>query len=357
MMSTGELTGLRYPFPDTPEAEKILEIADGVFWARLPLPMALDHVNVYLLDDGNGWTVFDTGMNTAKTRAIWDTILSQRLQGKPVHRVIASHHHPDHIGLAGWFQSKGAALWTSRTAWLFARMLVLDAQDRPLPETAEFWRKSGMDSSILSQRLQERPFNFCDVVAPLPLGFQQLRDGAVFRAAGRDWDIRFGHGHAPDQVTLWSRDCPLVLGADQLLPSISPNLGVYATEPDADPVADWLESCARFQSHARDDHLVLPGHKLPFTGLPLRLRQKIENHHGALRRLQAHLGVPRRASDCFAPLFKREITDAVYGLALVEAVAHLNHLVAAGHARRFSDAEGVWLWQTISEDRPSDRTS
>lgn len=357
MKTTMERSGLRYPFAEAPEPGQTLEIADGVLWARLPLPMALDHVNVYLLDDGDGWTVFDTGLNTAKTRAIWETILAEHMQGKPVHRVIASHHHPDHMGLAGWFQNKGAALWTSRTAWLFARMLVLDAQDRPVPETVEFWRKAGMADAILSQRLQERPFNFCDVVAHLPLGFHQLRDGEIFHAAGRDWDIRLGQGHAPDQITLWSRDCPLVLGADQLLPSISPNLGVYATEPEADPVADWLESCTRFQTFACESHLVLPGHKLPFTGLPLRLRQKIENHHGALRRLHAHLAVPRRASECFAPLFKREITDSVYGLALVEAVAHLNHLTAARQARRFTDHAGVWMWHAISAETGPERVS
>ncbi len=340
--------GLRYPFPEPPGEGTLARIAEGVFWARLPLPMALDHVNAYIFDDGDGWTVFDTGFDTTRTRGIWVKLLAGPLRGKQVRRVIASHHHPDHIGLAGWFLAGGAELWTSRTAWLFARMLVLDVQDRPLPETAEFWRRSGMDAAILHQRLQERPFNFADVVAPLPLGFHQLCEGQVFRTAGRDWDVRLGQGHAPDQITLWSRDCPLVVGADQLLPSISPNLGVYATEPEADPVAAWLDSCARFQGFARADHLVLPGHKLPFTGLPFRLLQKIENHHGALRRLIAHLASPRRASECFAPLFKREITAATYGLALAEAVGHLNHLVATGQARRWADDDGVWLWQTLA---------
>ena len=349
MMDGGEMGGLRYPFEVVPEEGTVTEIAPGVLWARLPLPMALDHVNVYILDDGDGWTVFDTGLDTRRTRGIWAKLLSGPLRGKRVRRVIASHHHPDHIGLAGWFQADGAELWASRTAWLFARMLVLDEQDRPAPETAEFWRKSGMDPEILERRLQERPFNFCDRVTPLPLGFRQLREGHVFRAAGRDWDIRLGQGHAPDQVTLWSRDCNLVLGADQLLPSISPNLGVYATEPEADPVADWLQSCEAFQKIAREDHLVLPGHKLPFTGLPLRLSQKIENHHGALRRLHAHLAMPRKASDCFAPLFKRQISEDVYGLALVEAVAHLNHLVATGRVRRYAGEDGVWLWQALGE--------
>jgi glyoxylase-like metal-dependent hydrolase (beta-lactamase superfamily II) len=336
--------GIRYPFDTPPPEGTATPIADGVFWARMPLPMALDHVNVYILDDGDGWTVFDTGFDDARTRGSWIKMLAGPLRGKQVSRVIASHHHPDHIGLAGWFQAGGAELWTSRTAWLFTRMLVLDEQALPTPETLEFWRKAGMDADLLAQRAQERPFNFCDRVTPLPLGFRRLRDGDSLRAGGRDWVVRLDQGHAPDQVTLWSKDCPLVLGADQLLPSISANLGVYATEPDADPVAEWLASCARLRGVAREDHLVLPGHKLPFTGLPLRLAQMAENHHSALRRLEDHLLEPRRASECFLPLFKRQIGGAEYGLALVEAVAHLNHLTATGRAVRATGADGVWMW-------------
>ena len=340
--------GLRYPFETPPDEGCVTEIAEGVLWARLPLPMALDHVNVYALDEGDHWTIFDSGLDTRRNRGIWVKLVAGPLRGKAVRRVIASHHHPDHIGLAGWFQADGASLWTSRTAWLFARMLVLDAQETPLPETLDFWQRAGMEADILASRTASRPFNFCDVVAPLPLGFHRMTEGQVIRAAGRDSDVRLWQGHAPDQVTLWSRDCPLVLGADQLLPGISPNLGVYATEPEADPVAEWLTSCARFQEIAREDHLVLPGHKLPFTGLPLRLRQKIDNHHGALARLLAHLDTPRRASDCFAPLFKRAITEGTYGLALVESVAHLNHLVALGQAKRWLDADGAWRWRKLA---------
>ncbi|WFE75535.1 MBL fold metallo-hydrolase [Roseinatronobacter sp. S2] len=340
-------SGLRYPFPTPPAAGQVACTADGVFWVRFALPMALDHVNTFVLDDGDGWTVFDTGFDDAATRAAWAELLAGPLKGKRVQRVIASHHHPDHIGLAGWFQAQGAELWTTRTAWLMARMMVLDEQDRPNRETLEFWRRVGMHPDILAQRATERPFNFCDRVAPLPLGYHRVADGDVVHAGSRDWVVRLGQGHAPDQITLWSTSCNLVLGADQLLPSISANLGVYATEPDADPVAEWLAACDALKEFARDDHLVLPGHKLPFTGLPLRLRQMIENHQGALKRLHGHLATPHTAGACFAPLFKREITQAVYGLALVEAVAHLNHLTATGRARRWADADGVYLWQAI----------
>ncbi len=288
------VSGIRYPFETPPAEGQAIEVAEGVLWMRLPLPMALDHVNIYVLDDGDGWTLIDTGFDSRRGRAIWQTLLAGPLAGRPVRRVVVTHHHPDHIGLAGWFQDQGAELLTTRTAWLYARMLCLDEQAVPAPQQVAFWRAAGMPPELLTQRLGERPFNFADVVAPLPLGFTRLQQGETLRMAGRSWRIRMGNGHAPEHATFWSEDDNLVLGGDQLLPSISANIGVYPTEPAADPLTEWLQSCETFRVFARDDQLVLPGHKLPFTGLPLRLRQMIENHEGALARLRDHLRTPRQ---------------------------------------------------------------
>ncbi|MEL6511508.1 MAG: MBL fold metallo-hydrolase [Pseudomonadota bacterium] len=338
--------GLRYPFEAPPAEGEAFEVAEGVLWIRMPLPMVLDHVNCYALDEGDHWSIVDTGFASKRSRAIWQAVLDGPLKGKPVGRVIVTHHHPDHIGLAGWMQSEmGASLWATRTTWLFARMLTLDAQDRPAPETLAFWQAAGMDLDILEKRKQERPFNFADVVAPLPLGFQRIRQGDALRAAGRDWDVHIGNGHSPEHATLWSRDDNLVLSGDQILPSISPNIGVYATEPEADPVAEWLEACERLALLAREDHLVLGGHKLPFTGLPLRMHQLIENHHGALARLEAYLDTPKTGGEVFPPLFKRRIGEGEYGLALVEAIAHLNHLHQTARITREKRDDGMWLWQ------------
>lgn len=341
-----ELSGIRYPWEVPPEQGQAIEVAQGVFWIRLPLPMALDHVNVYALDDGDSWTIVDTGLFTRRSVKIWEELLSGALAEKPVGRVIVTHHHPDHVGMAGWFQSeKGAELWTTRTAWLFSRMLLLDEQAVPTPESLAFYRSSGMDPEIYEERKATRPFNYADGVHAMPLGFKRIKQGDVIRAGGRDWDVHIGNGHSPEHLTLWSRDDNLVIAGDQILPSISSNIGVYATEPDADPVADWLEACERLAQLARPDHLVLGGHKLPFTGLPTRMRQLIENHHGALGRLIAHLDEPKTAGECFPPLFKRKIGKGEYGLALVEAIAHLNHLYHLGQITRQRREDGAWLWQ------------
>lgn len=346
--------GIRYPWETPPDEGVLTEVAEGVLWARLPLPMALDHVNIYFLREPNGWALVDTGFDTKRARAILEGLIAQ-LDG-PVTRVFVTHYHPDHIGLAGWLMARGTELICTRTSYVTARMLTLDAQDVPAPETLEFWRVNGMDPEVLAQRATERPFNFADCVHPLPLGFTRVEEGDRITLGGRDWDVALGQGHAADHAVLYEVDGPLVLGGDQLLPSISPNIGVYATEPEADPVGEWLDACARLAPRARDDQLVLPGHKLPFTGLPLRMAQLAQNHHGALDRLLDHLQTPRLGGECFAPLFKRKITSGIYGLAFVETIAHLNHLWKRGDITRTPQADGVYVWQAKGngDDRDTD---
>ncbi len=337
---------INFPFATPPAEGKAIKVATGILWMRLPLPMKLDHVNIYALQDGDGWCIVDTGFHSKRGERIWQKLLDGPLQGKPVNRVLVTHHHPDHVGMAGWFQREHLAeLWTTRTAWLFARMLTLDVQEVWPEETIDFYRGAGMAEDVVQRRLADRPYNFADVVYPMPLGFRRIKQGDVLEIAGRTWDVHIGNGHSPEHATLWSRDDNLVLAGDQIIPGISSNIGVYATEPEADPVADWLEACERFRSIARDDHFVLPGHKLPFTGLPERMTQLIENHHSALRRLLDHLNQPLSAGECFPPLFKRTIGEAEYGLALVESVAHLNHLYKLGQVTRARSGDGAWVYQ------------
>jgi glyoxylase-like metal-dependent hydrolase (beta-lactamase superfamily II) len=344
-MTKATLSPLTYPHAHHPGEFEAPEIAPGIRWLRLPLPMALDHVNCYALEDTDGWTLVDTGMSSRRSKAIWQALLTVPLQGKPVTRLIVTHHHPDHIGLAGWFQAQGVELVITRTAWLYARMLTLDEQRLPSPEALLFAQRAGLAAEQREAKAQERPFNFSDVVAPMPLGFTRISEGDVINAGGRRWLVRLGQGHAPDHATLWSMDDPVILAGDQLLPTISANISVYPTEPEDDPLTEWLASSRALMAHARDDHFVLPGHKLPYFGLPYRLAEMVADHEAALKRLHSLLATPKLATECFPVLFKRPIGPETFNLALCEAVAHLNCLLTRNAVSRDLSAEGAWLWK------------
>ena len=341
----GSPAPISHPF-DAPTPGQAREVAPGILWMRIALPMRLDHVNVYALDDGDGWTLVDTGLGTDDGRRQWEALLAGPLAGRAVRRLVATHHHPDHIGLAGWFQARGAELITTRTAWLFARMLTLDVQARATEQAIAFWRDAGMPPAMIAEKAAERPFNFADVVAPMPVGYTRIAEGSTISMGGRDWQVRMGNGHAPEHATFWSDD-GLILAGDQMLPGISANIGVYPTEPEADPLSEWLEAIARFRPLATEAQLVLPGHKLPYRGLPARLAAMAADHREALDRLVVHLAEPRAAVECYVPLFGRAVTGAAYMLALVEAVAHLNHLRTTGRATRARRADGAWAWEAI----------
>lgn len=335
--------GLTHPWDTPPRPGTVIEVAEKILWARLPLPMKLDHVNIYALDDGDGWTLIDTGLNWKRGVEEVDALLAGPLAEKPVKRVLMTHSHPDHLGLVGRFADAGAEVIASRTAWFQGRMMTLDRHERHPAENIAFRKRAGLAGEALNAYAEEKPFNFADCVARIPLGFTRVKEGDRFRAAGRNWQVRMGEGHANEHVTLWSDD--ILIAGDQVLPGISPNIGVYPTEPEANPLAGWLETCKRFGDLGKDP-LVLPGHKLPFRGLDFRLRMLIENHVAAFDRIETALdNGPLTAIGMMPAIFRREIDASQFGLALVEAVAHANYLYQAQRITRRMNSNGAWEYR------------
>jgi glyoxylase-like metal-dependent hydrolase (beta-lactamase superfamily II) len=343
--------GLDFPFERVPASGEAIEVADGVLWMRLAMPLALDHINVYALAEGDSWTIVDTGLGLSGTRDEWSALLAGPLGGRPVTRVICTHMHPDHIGLAGWLCGRfDAPLWMTRLEYVTARMLLADT-GTPAPESgAAFYRGAGWDEAQIARYRREFG-QFGRAVDPLPAGFVRMRDGDRLCLGGRIWKVVVGEGHSPEHACLWREEDDLVLGGDQILPRISSNISVWPTEPDADPLGDWLSSLERMKTALPAGALVLPSHGEPFRGVQARLEALIRGHLASLKRLERALRTPKRAVDVFSTLFARPVGDGVRGMATGESLAHLNYLHRQGRATRDRDADGVVWWTATSGKR------
>jgi glyoxylase-like metal-dependent hydrolase (beta-lactamase superfamily II) len=320
---------------------------DGLFWLRVRLPFALDHVNLLLCDDGDSWTLIDTGFGDQQTRAVWEGLLDGVLAGRPVHRVIGTHFHPDHVGLAGWLcERTGAELHMSRTEWLSCRALALDDTDGFVAASERNHRRARLDEDVvLRQRQRRNPYR--KGVSEPPASYRRIVAGDRVEIAGGSWQVLVGEGHAPEQLTFYSASRNLLLAADQILPKISPVVGVWAAEPDADPLGDFLRSLAQYHD-LPDDCRVFPAHGVPFLGLHQRLGQLAVHHDDRLERTLAACSGPATAADVLRRLFTRPLDAHQTGFALAETLAHLNRLLRVGSVERWSDeSDGAYLYRAL----------
>jgi glyoxylase-like metal-dependent hydrolase (beta-lactamase superfamily II) len=342
---TNQSGGIEYPFDSTPETGQVLDIAPGVRWLRLPLPMMLNHINVWLLRDGEGWALVDTGFFTSTTREIWKSVFDRHLDKLPITRLLVTHLHPDHVGCAGWLARKfGIELWMSRDEYLMCRVLVADTGKPAPPEGVRFYSEAGFAPESLD-RYQENFGAFGSVVSPMPESYRQLREGMRIRIGDYRWEVIMGKGHSPEHACLFCRELNLLISGDQILPTISPNVSVYPTEPAANPLASWFESLGKLKHLLPADVLVLPAHGKPFHGAHARLDQLIEEHEGGLDKLRKICSEPRRALDVFPALFKSRITERNLIMAAGEAISHLNYLMEKGELSRSRDDDGVNWYQ------------
>ena len=341
------MTSPRYEFDSVPAPGTTTEIASGLHWLRMPLPMALNHINLWLLDDGDGWVIVDTGMFTDDAKAVWQRVFDDVFDGRGVRHVIATHLHPDHAGCAGWLtDTTDCDLWMTREEYLLCRLLVADTGRDAPEEGLNFYRAAGFSDEALTA--YQRIFGFFGrYVSPLPEAYHRIAEDDVLSIGSRDWRVIIGRGHSPEHACLYDDANNVLISGDQLLPTISSNVGVYPTEPDANPLAAWLSTLANLKRQTDPDVLVLPAHGKPFRGAHERLDTLIREHEQGLDRLRSFCETPRRAVDVFPALFKREVGADTMIIATGEALAHLHYLCAAGEIEQRTDDGGVNWFTTL----------
>jgi len=339
--------GLVFPLGErAPDLAETIPVAPGIEWVRMPLPFSLKFINVWILDDGDGWTIVDTGLPLKETKDAWRSLLATRVTPeKPLRRVIVTHMHPDHIGAAGWLCHKyGAELWMSRLEYTTCRMLVADT-GREAPQAGiDFYKRAAWPGDAI-ENYRNRFGGFGRGVSQMPDAYRRLSEGDTLRMAGADWTVITGCGHSPEHVCLFSPALNLMISGDQLLPRISSNVSVHPTEPAANPLDDWLRSCEKLIAALPEDCFILPAHNEPFTGAHTRLRRLIEGHETSLTRLRQKMGAgPVKVPETFTSIFGRAIKPDEFGMATGEALAHINYLLHRGEVTASTADDGAVLY-------------
>ena len=364
---------LHYPHGETlPAQGGALELAPGVKWIRMALPFALDHINLWLLrdelDHQQGWTVVDCCIARDESRAQWESIFSSQLEGLPVLRVVVTHMHPDHIGLAHWLCERwNVRLWVSATDYNAARMALHSTTGFGGDSAARFFAAHGLTDPDSIEQIRARTGYYSSMVPDLPRHFRRLMDGMVLKVNGRDWRCISGYGHAPEHIALYCEDvsagptvrpsfmqdvaagaamarrpAPMLISGDMVLPRISTNVSVYDIEPESNPLALFLHSINRFLS-LNEATLTLPSHGRPFKGLHTRIRQLQDHHRERLAEvMQACSGAPCSAADILPVMFKRQLDLHQTTFAMGEAIAHLHLLWFEGQLQRSLGSDGIY---------------
>ena len=333
---------LAYPFPAAPAPGDVIVVAPGILWARIPLPFRLDHVNIYLLEDGDGWAVLDTGIGNDATRAAWGALRAGPLAGRRLTRLIVTHFHPDHIGLAGWLAERFALpLLTSQTTYLSCLNISLSPGALDAKPYRDFYLRNGLDPAITA-RVTTQGHGYLRMVTGLPPTFERLVAGDTLNLGGRTFSVLTGDGHAPEQVMLYCAAERLLLAADQVLAKISPNVSVWAVDPHGDPLGLYLRSLTSLKARLAADTLVLPGHQLPFYGLHLRSDELMRHHEQRCAAIIAACrSRPRSAAELVPVIFHQALDAHQMSFAFSEVLAHVNYLLREGILAWAKERDGV----------------
>jgi glyoxylase-like metal-dependent hydrolase (beta-lactamase superfamily II) len=343
---------LAYPFGDTiPAPGTLHEVAPGLSWIRMPLPFALDHINLWLLPDEQegqaGWSVVDCGAATEATRAAWEQVLAEGLAGSPLLRVFATHCHPDHVGLSGWLAARfDAPFVTTAGEFAFARMMAAALPGVDGPSAIPHFERHGLRDAAMLEQMRSRKNYYPSLVPAVPEAYTRLQDGDVVRIGGREWRVITGFGHSPEHASLYCEELNILISGDMVLPRISTNVSVFAVEPEGNPLKLYLDSLEKF-TNLPENTLVLPSHGKPFRGLHTRIAQLRAHHAARLAEVVAACTEPQSAVDIVPIMFRRTLDAHQLSFALGEALAHLHMLWQDGTVQRRKDPDGIIRFQSF----------
>lgn len=296
---------------------------------KVPLPFALRYVNSYIFEETGGLTIVDPGIHTEETVQVWQAWLAERgWTWASIHRIVLTHHHPDHYGFAGRMQqlSGGAPVWMARKSYEQTQRLWVGERDLGRSQFAGFKQHGLLEE--MWQPMSDHMDNYLVQVSPHP-EVQFIEPGERIRLGEGEWLAVELSGHAFGQLGFYEETTKQFIVGDHVLPQITPNVA-YLPDVDTDPLATFITALQHIQTY--EVSMAYPGHRDPFEGLRERAEHIIEHHE---ERLQKMITILREQGAMTA----YEVCIVTFGdklgvhqmrFALSETIAHLYHLVNRG---------------------------
>jgi glyoxylase-like metal-dependent hydrolase (beta-lactamase superfamily II) len=330
---------LNFTVQRPPAYGELTDLLPGLFWVRLPMPAAPNHVNCWLLDNGPGWTMVDCGLNTDDSFEMWDKLWRGLLRSRPLQNLTLTHAHADHSGLAGFFvKETKCSVRMTLAEWLSGWKTWHEREEAPDEHFASFLKRNGAsadDAAGIAEAQRHQKF----LGGRPPREFTRIRDGDVITMGRRDWQVITAGGHSVEHALFFCESEKILIAGDQVLSHMTPSVIAPVAQPEANPMQEYLNALTLLEALPTDT-LVLPSHGLPFRGLQARLAQLREHHQARLDDVMSVINGRTNAFLVAQEIFPR-VLYANPRQAFGEALAHLNMLASTARLTRDVDGDGV----------------
>ncbi len=338
---------LDYPYSKRPPNGEVLEVSPNLYWLRMPLPIALNHINLWLLEGKNGWTIIDSGMANDESKDIWINLFETIFKGKALEDLLITHMHLDHSGLAGWLSD----YWEVDPHFTEKEYQETQLLSKGIEKSQEFialdfYKSCGYDDASIKRYLERVTYRKT-LVTPINRNYKKIKNNEIITLGDNEWEVVIANGHSPEHACLYSKENNIFICGDVILPRITPNISVRPFHADSNPLDDWINSLKNIKKRIPDDALILPSHGYPYYGAHKRIDSIIEDHMEKLESLYAFCNQSKNVIEVFPALFANKINENALILAVGESLAHLNYLIGEGRMEMKKNNDGINYYKSI----------
>lgn len=340
---------LEYPFGNNAQLAQAELLRTGVYRLAIPLPGALsmEHINTWIVDEGDSWSLVDCGYDFSPARQAWQGLERTLFAKKPVNRIVVTHHHVDHSGLAGWLSNRyGAAIYMAEAEFNARCQVFLRQGLWSREEGIDFFERAGLTAVEYETVANWLEFNIQGF--DRPIGRYRTLDGLDHLSIGEHaWQVITVRGHSPAHTCLYCENLGVLVAGDNLLPSLAAFVGIEPGDSLAfDPLGRFLSDVKQLKELPADT-LVLPAHGAPFIGLHNKLEQVEQHYRALLEKVLCACAEPSTVMAITRRFFPERIIQKNPFFTVAKVAAVVNHLLAQRQLEWLPGSEKPYLFRGI----------